>query len=337
MTERVALNFGPEVPYRDQLIIENLVRDQQAKFLEATEPGNKQKEAYNKLFGEFVSLTRKTSDASTYDAIKTKIDDMNTKYLHLFEGAKKATFDKLWNTSTEYKRYITNVFLQSASFSARLAAIVEGKGYKGSKNVGELLEKRSGHIDAFKKSGVIIDAHAFDAIYKNAKNIDGKNGTYSEAPVANAVSLVGFYRKGLVPTTGLVGFGEVEVVAGSKYRQDATEETKVYNSFIDIFQKTSEFEAQKNRINEALTKVPGGVQLNDVQMKELIKNHALEVNGVKLELPATFEKVLNGPCANEAYMLAFGELTITYKKPEGDVSVGVEYTNNYLTVNTFSI
>lgn len=90
-----------------------------------TEPGNKQKNAYNKMFGEFVEMTRKTADAAYFDQIKVKIDELSKKYLGLFDAKQQDVFDILWNKGDEQKRYIINVFLQSASFSARLAAIVE--------------------------------------------------------------------------------------------------------------------------------------------------------------------------------------------------------------------
>ena len=199
------------------------------------------------------------------------------------------------------------------------------------------MKNRKGHVDAFRKSGVMIDAHAFEGIYKNATKIDGKNVKYEQDPISNAVSLVGYYRKGMAPRTGLIGFGEVDIVSGKEYKADASKDKDVYNKFIDILTKTSEFEAQFARVNTALESLNIGLQLDADQMKQLVKDHTLEVNGVKIDLPATFEKVLNGPCANEAYMLTFGEMTVSYKRPEGDISVGVEYTSNYQTVKTFSV
>lgn len=134
-----------------------------------------------------------------------------------------------------------------------------------------------------------------------------------------------------------MGFGEVDIATGNgkEFKRDAAKEKQVYDRFIDILQGTSEFKAQHERVNAALKANGIKIQLDDAQMKELIKNQVLEINGVKIELPSVFEKVLNGPCANEAYMLRFGEMIVSYKK-EG-VYVGVEYTNNYLTVNTFKI
>lgn len=57
------------------------------------------------------------------------------------------------------------------------------------------MKNRKGHIEAFKASGVIMDAHAFDDIYDDAKDVDGKKEKYGEVPVGNAVALVGYYRK----------------------------------------------------------------------------------------------------------------------------------------------
>lgn len=135
----------------------------------------------------------------------------------------------------------------------------------------------------------------------------------------------------------MIGFGEVDIATGNgkEFKKDASSEKKVYDKFIDILQGTNEFKVQHQKINEALKANGINVHLDDAQMKELIKNKVIEINGVKIELPSVFEKVLNGPCANEAYMLRFGEMIVSYKK-EG-VYVGVEYTNNYLTVNTFKI
>lgn len=45
------------------------------------------------------------------------------------------------------------------------------------------MKNRRGHIDAFKASNVVIDAHAFDDIYDDAKDVDGKKEKYGDVPV----------------------------------------------------------------------------------------------------------------------------------------------------------
>lgn len=126
--KRISLDFGPDIPLADNMRIHEILRSNgaQEKFLEATKPGNKNKEAYNKLFGEFVELTRKTASPETYEKIRLKMSTIITRYVKLFATEEQwLEFEDLRDKSDEHKRAIINTFLQAGSFSARIDAIAK--------------------------------------------------------------------------------------------------------------------------------------------------------------------------------------------------------------------
>lgn len=340
-TETLHFEFYPEVDPVDELRVDTLINNKgaHAKFIEMTNPTNKQRVAYNKAFGKFVDSTA----SMDFDLMKQNIDAINKDFLHIFNDQDQKDLTALWEKDDNCKRLIVNRFLQAGSFSARLAAIIDHKGLPGSKNVGELLKNRKGHVDAFKNSGIAIDPHAFDGIYNKAKNLGMKGENYSEEPHINAVALVGYYRQGLAPTTGFIGFGGVTTVKGEKYREDASAETGVYDKFLEIYQKSADFAAQKEKIKASIKKFDANADMSDEQLLELIKTGTLTINGMEITMTGNaFEKILNAPCANEGYMLSFGDLEITYSKKEktttpGDIYVGMAYTENYQSANSFKL
>lgn len=92
-------------------------------------------------------------------------------------------------------------------------------------------------------------------------------------------------------------------------------------------------------------KKPDVQPLNADQLMDLVKNQSFETaDGVKITLPSEFVKMLYAPCANEGFMISFGQLSMKYteittkvEKTPGDVYVGMEYTENYQTANSINI
>lgn len=124
-------------------------------------------------------------------------------------------------------------------------------------------------------------------------------------------------------------------------KEDASKETGVYKEFMKIYEKTSDFVAQKEKIQKAVEKFAPGTVLDDAALKTLIVDGKLTINGVEIEMKGnTFSRILNGPCANEGYMLEFGKLSIKYSKKErqpGDVYVGMTHAENYQSANSFRV
>lgn len=328
--ETLNLSFEANLDAADAKFVVDSIKGKIFLFEKMTHPSNKTRLAFNKQFGEFVTSTR----GSDFALMKSNIEKLN-KMSGLFNEAEKKTFDAIWNKSDEHKRALVNALIQTGSYSARLLAIVEGKGLPGSKNLGELLKKRNGHIEAFKNSGINIDKTAFSSIYEKAKEV-GTKKPYTEAPVDNAVALVSYYRSGLTPTTGLIGFGDVQVLAGAEYREDASKETAVFDKFMEIYTKSADFAAQKITMQKEIEKFIPGAKLDEAGIITLIKTGKLTLNGQEIKMTGNaFEKMLNGPCANEGYMLSFGKIELTVEKEEkipakkGNIYVGMEHIDNY--------
>lgn len=322
---------------QDVALIDSMIRDNRQIFINMTDPNKTPvatKEKYNKAFGEFAEATRGTDDAR----LKQTIDTLNT-YLKIFD----AHFDTLW-AKEQNKRYITNVLLETGSTSAKVNAIAEGKTIGGVNSIGQMLAKRQGHVDAFKNSGIAITENSFASLYEKAKKIDGKTEKYETETVPQAIALVSYYRRGLTPTTGFIS-GDLEIIKGQEYREAATEldaKAKLQESF----KTTREFSLLLDKVNKFMKDKKADVQpLNTDQLMDLVKNQTLETaDGVTLTLPSEFVKMLFAPCANEGFMISFGQLSMKYsettttvEKTPGDIYVGMEYTENYQTANSINV
>ncbi|MBP6911006.1 hypothetical protein KBC03_05475 [Patescibacteria group bacterium] len=205
------------------------------------------------------------------------------------------------------------------------------------------MKNRKGHVEAFKNSGIVIDPHAFDKIYNNAKTLGTSKEKYSSHPELNAVAIVGYYRQGLKPTTGFVGFGGVESVAGDKFREDASKEKDVHNKFLEIYKNSPDFAAQKEMIQKSIKKFDAKAEMSDAQLIDLIKTGKITLNGMDITMTGnTFERFLNAPCANEGYKQGFGQLEITYSKKTvkpapGNIYVAMGSTGSENSANSFKI
>lgn len=276
--EMLRLSFEANLDNIDSQFITDSIRGKISLFEEMTHPSNKNRLTFNKQFGEFVTSTR----SNDFALMKSHIDKLD-KMSGLFTEAERKTFDTVWEKSNEHKRALVNSIIQTGSYSARLLAIVEGKGLPGSKNLGELLKKRTGHIEAFKNSGITIDKNAFAKIYENAKEV-GTKKPYTETAVDNAVALVGYYRSGLTPTTGLIGFGDVHILSGAEYRENASKETAVFDKFMEIYMKSADFASQKATMQREIEKFIPGAKLDDADVLALIKTGKLTLNGSEITM-----------------------------------------------------
>lgn len=322
---------------QDVSAIDTMIRGNKQKFVDMTDPKKTTvatKEKYNKLFGEFAEATRGNDDA----VLKQTIVALNG-YLKIFD----ATFDTLW-AKEQNKRYIANVLLETGSTSAKVNAIAEGKAVGGVNSIGQMLAKRQGHVDAFKNSGITITEKSFANLYEKAKKIDGKTEKYETETVPQAIALVSYYRRGLKPTTGFVS-GDLEIIKGQDYRETATE-MDAKAKLEESFQTTREFTLLLGKVNTFMKSKKADVApLSTDQLMDLVKNQTLETSdGVTLTLPSEFVKMLFAPCANEGFMISFGQLSMKYsetttkvEKTPGDVYVGMEYTENYQTANSINI
>lgn len=134
--------------------------------------------------------------------------------------------------------------------------------------------------------------------------------------LANAVSLVGYYRRGLNPTVGVLGLGSVQIIDGKDYRQAADKNGGEFKAFMDTYMKSAEAQQQRAALRAIIdkqTQTPDGKPLSDAEYLTLVTTGKLEHNGATITLPSDFFKALNGPCANESYILNFGDLNIKSK------------------------
>lgn len=329
--ERTSMQVEITLDAKDIETINKYTDGNREKFINMTHPSNKQRLAYNKAFGEFATATQGLDMAKT----KKTIDKLNT-FLKIFDK----NFDALW-AKEENKRYIINKILESGSHSAKIAAIKEGKTLGGIKSVGELLAKRKGHVDAFKNSGIDVSPKSFEGIYNNAKNIDGKKEKYTHETLPQAIALVSYYRSGLTPTTGFVS-GDLDIVKG--YTETATEKSALLK-LQDTFRTTREFTLLHDKVNTFLKNhKPDTLGVTADQLMELIKNNKLTTaDGMEITLPTEFRKMLYAPCANEGFVMTFGELKMNYTKvtiveeTKGDLYVGMDHIDTYQRARSMKI
>lgn len=163
---------------------------------------------------------------------------------------------------------------------------------------------------------------------------------YKEVAYPNAIAIISYYRnigpKTPMNTVALTGFESIKLAHDknnkrfeAKMDNTQTEELMVQ----DLMETPSEFALYKEKVAKMLTlnKVDASA-FTDAMYKQLLQGE--KVNGVTLD--KEFFKAFNGPCFNEALVMNLIGLHIEMPTT-GTIYVGMNYTDNYQSANSFKL